>query len=258
VDNTFKGHRGADSKAGTQRIVMPDDDGQPSFVIPLWLLAALMTFKILLPTDHDLDTLPIVDITSSGLWVPSDFNENDHGLIFADPLFEPARVAQNTAKTNTTESPDSRRWTDCRRTEGQQHQESVPIHACPTSFPTPKPPTPGECMYFFDARDDLDLHSPRYYDPSDNIANVGTDFKAFHLSIDYDKVLDSGEVDHFLSQLDFTELRGDKEEFDTFAYASRVSIQDQAEKYVEYLGYRPVDIIRKTLENTSQLATTIL
>jgi hypothetical protein len=31
-----------------------------------------------------------------------------------------------------------------------------------------------------------------------------------------------------------------------------------AQQYVEYLGYRPVDIIQKTLENTSQLARTIL
>jgi hypothetical protein len=112
VDNTFKGHCGAESKAGTQRIVTPDDDGKSSFVIPLRLLSALMTFKISLPTDHNLETLPMVDITSPSLWVPSDFNKNNHGLTFPDPSFEPAWVAQTTAQTNTTAGSDSQRRTD--------------------------------------------------------------------------------------------------------------------------------------------------
>jgi hypothetical protein len=66
------------------------------------------------------------------------------------------------------------------------------------------------------------------------------------------------DVDHFLMNLDHSELRGDHETFDSFAYASRAAIQDRAQHYVEYLGYRPIEVIRKTLENTSQLASTIL
>jgi hypothetical protein len=54
------------------------------------------------------------------------------------------------------------------------------------------------------------------------------------------------------------ELRGDHEVFDSFAYVSHAAIQDRVQEYVEYLGYRLVDIICKTLENTSQLACTIL
>jgi hypothetical protein len=55
------------------------------------------------------------------------------------------------------------------------------------------------------------------------------------------------------------ELRGDHEVFDSFAYVSGTAIQDRAQQYVEYsLGYHLVDIICKTLENTSQLARTIL
>jgi hypothetical protein len=50
------------------------------------------------------------------------------------------------------------------------------------------------------------------------------------------------------------ELRGDHEVFDSFAYVLHAAIQDQAQQYVEYLGYRPVDMIQKTLENTSQMA----
>jgi hypothetical protein len=61
-----------------------------------------------------------------------------------------------------------------------------------------------------------------------------------------------------MSPLPHEELRGDHEVFDSFAYVSHAAIQDRAQPYVEYLAYRPVNIIHKTLENTSQLARTIL
>jgi hypothetical protein len=54
------------------------------------------------------------------------------------------------------------------------------------------------------------------------------------------------------------ELRGDHEVFDSFAYVSHAAIQDRVQQYVKYLGYHLVDIIHKTLENTSQMACTIL
>ena len=87
-------------------------------------------------------------------------------------------------------------------------------------------------------------------------------------------VIDSVDVDHFLMTLDHAELRGDHEDFDSFTYISRTgskdldtyanddtqldtldsiafapktTIQDHAHQYVEYLGYHPVNIVRKTL-----------
>ena len=56
----------------------------------------------------------------------------------------------------------------------------------------------------------------------------------------------------------FTLDEDHSEELDSVALASRAAIQDRARKYVEYLGYHPVDIVWKTLENTTQLATTTL
>jgi hypothetical protein len=122
---------------------------------------------------------------------------------------------------------------------------------------SPSDTTGGE-PYFYDASTNSDEHGLYYFDPSDATLEANFIGHAFHLSIDYDKVIDSVEVDKYLMQLDDAELRGEHEEFDTFAYASRVSIQEQAHRYVDYLGYRPVNVIRKTLENTTQLATTIL
>ena len=48
------------------------------------------------------------------------------------------------------------------------------------------------------------------------------------------------------------------EDLETFAYVLCAATQDCAHKYVECLGYRPINIIRKTLENTTQLALTVL
>jgi hypothetical protein len=171
-----------------------------------------------MPTEHDLASLPIVDITSAGLWVPSDHNETDFGFTFADINSEFTRHAQTSA------------------TDPLGHETFFDSHC---THPEDQPVTENDDTIFHNACEDLDTN-------------------AFHLSIDYDKIIDSATVDSFLEQLDYAELWGDHEEFDTFVYASRAAIQDQAERYVEYLGYRPINVIRKTLERTSQLATTIL
>jgi hypothetical protein len=102
----------------------------------------------------DLNTLPIVNITPSGIWIPLTFNETQPGLSFADPLFDRTLYAQGS------------------------RQESPTAHV------------------FYDAQEDLvpgDLH---FFDPDDtNTSFVG---KVFHLSLDYDKIIDSVDVDHFL------------------------------------------------------------
>ena len=82
--------------------------------------------------------------------------------------------------------------------------------------------------------------------------------RAFHLTLEPHDAIDSHDVDIFLFTLDYDKLRGAHEDFNSFAYVSCATKQDQANKYVEYLGYRPIDIIQKTLENTTQLATTTL
>ena len=131
VDSTFKGHRGANRQPGTQRIETPDDEGDDSYTIPLRLTAALMTFRITMPTEEDLNTLPVVDITPDGVWVPSDYNEHDHGLSFADSSFNPPCLAQNVTRNLTT---------TCAHTTGQTHE---------TEFLSPNPSSslPGVSVY---------------------------------------------------------------------------------------------------------------
>jgi hypothetical protein len=199
--------------------VTPDDEDADGYTIPLELQSALMTMPMTMPMEHDLASLPIVDITLARLWVPSDHNETDFGFTFADVNSEFTRHAQ----TSATDPLEHETFFDSQCT----HLEDQPV-------------TEDNDTIYHDACKDL------------------LDTKNFHLSINYDKIINSATVDSFFEQLDYAELRGDHEEFDTFAYASRAAIQDQAERYVEYLGYRPINVMRKTLERTSQLATTIL
>ena len=113
--------------------------------------------------------------------------------------------------------------------------------------------------YYFDTADneiiDTQKHAHLYYfDPDDNISDKNRLGRAFHLTMDYDFIRES-EVDAFLDSLSEYEMTGGNEPFDTYAYGVRtaVTLQDAA-KVQSYLGYRPLEVCRKTLENTTQLA----
>ena len=100
MDSTFKGHLGTNSQPGPQCIVTLDDEDETSYAIPLHLHDALMTFMITMPTKDDLITLPLVDITTDGIWTPSDFNKTDPSLSFVDSYFNPHCLAQTVATTS--------------------------------------------------------------------------------------------------------------------------------------------------------------
>ena len=120
-------------------------------------------------------------------------------------------------------------------------------------------PTPGNDVFHAMLLDTLDTDRLYYFDPSnlDHVAEfVG---RVFHFTLDFNNAIDSHDVDTFLFMLDYDELQGAHEEFNSFAHVSCAATQDHAHKYVEYLGYdQPVDIIWKMLENTTQLTMTTL
>ena len=58
-----------------------------------------MTFTITMPTEEDLVTLPLMDLTPDGIWTLSDFNEPDPGLSFVDSYFDSPCLAQMVATT---------------------------------------------------------------------------------------------------------------------------------------------------------------
>ena len=98
--------------------------------------------------------------------------------------------------------------------------------------------------------------------PSDKLS------RAFHLRIDQTNFIRENEVDTFLSELSDKELFGYNEPFDSLSYhtdpvirQSQISYmlttsnRQDAEKVQPYLGFRPLEVIRHTLEQTTQLAT---
>ena len=122
----------------------------------------------------------------------------------------------------------------------------------------PQATIPDDDIFHATSSDTPDADGLYYFDPSDIDHTNGFMGCAFHLTLELQDAIDSHDVDMFLFTLDYDELRGTHEEFDSFAYVSHAATQDWAHKYIEYLGYWPIDIIQKTLENMTQLATTTL
>ena len=111
-----------------------------------------------------------------------------------------------------------------------------------------------EDLYFFDA-EDYGL-PPR---PG----------KVMHLSIDYQVIGDhvkgkrecftsSTKVNAFLSDLDYRQLTGHSESFNTLACAlTTVEKIQRVEALQPRLAWKPLEVIKKTLENTTQWGRTI-
>lgn len=194
-----------------------------------------MTFSITLPMTNELKSLPIIDITLEGTWIPCHHNDCSQVLSFGEPYFL-AQTTHAQAKSTSLHDP----------TATYQGEDEI-FHNAPKTNDI-----------FHDAPETLFPDGRHYFNPSDlSIADTPPG-KNFHLTLDKELLIPTTMVDQFLMDLSYEELRGDHEIIDSFVYASQAAIQDQAQIYVKYLGYRPVDVIRKTLENTSQLAQMIL
>ena len=214
VDSSYKGHCGANYKPGTQRLETPDDEGEMGYPIPLTLWDALMTFWISLPTEEDLVTLPIVDITPTDVWCPSDFNKTGKGLSFEDSLFDPPTFAQLATRMEPEDTSET-------------FHDTLPNLSFedPGSNPVPTPDNDAGSV-FHDAQTDLLPNDGHYFDPADSLEDIGFLGRAFHLTLDAMSAIDSFDVDHFLMTLDHVELRGEHEDFDSFAYISKAASND--------------------------------
>ena len=97
--------------------------------------------------------------------------------------------------------------------------------------------------------------------PSDKLS------RAFHLRIDHTNFIRENDVDTFLSELTDKELFGYNEPFDSFSYHTDPVIRKSQISYMltrsnpidaakpqPFLGFRPLEVIRRTLEQTTQLA----
>ena len=190
IDSTYKGHCGTDYKAGTQWVVTPGDEDSTPYTIPLHLHDALMTFCIMMPTEEDLTTLPIMDLTPDGIWTPSDFNETYPGLSFVDSHFDPPCLAQIVATSvisTTGEDPGASNMT----------ANSIPdifYNSIPDIFYNASDMILDDAITQ-DTHPDMD--NLYYFDPSD--LDYVPDFvgHAFHLTLDPNGAIDSHDVDSF-------------------------------------------------------------
>ena len=229
VDDVAKQHRGVDGKRGTQRIESPEDKRGQVQVIPMHLRSALMTFSHRTPTKEEMDEYPNIELTDDMPWHPRDHNSTDADANFVEPIFG-TTVNANQVR----EAADNEEFHDSTSQDAHEHDERD---------------------VFFDSMANED--EPYYFDSTDALDNDSIS-QPIPLSIDYSAVISGDAADAFLSELEDTELRGDNETFDAFAYASRASAQFDLQETSKFLGYRPVEVIQKTLEATTQLAKTYL
>jgi hypothetical protein len=295
VARTHKHWDGTPGNQG-MRLCHPLDGTQqlPETIVPFQVQQALMVFGHRPPTDDELTSLPRFLMTPQTPWKPPDHMTSDdvilpcvdcHQMAFTAitdildhrtcPSLNPSAVTGGPTPVPVTpisvEIQDTLYSTGSYLTGGNVTGGDDPtasINNLNTLIPTDGQAT-GEPSTIRDSNDatinlgcfmdaitnnDDDLY---FYDPSDDTSARARLGKAFHLTIDYEFVREH-VVDDFLSALDDDELIGLNEPFDTFVFGVRTAATLQnAERLQPYLGYRPLEVIRRTIEVTTQLGATV-
>ena len=99
---------------------------------------------------------------------------------------------------------------------------------------------------------------PFYFDAHDRQIDIKQPSEAYTLKLDVETLLSdlSHSSDEFIEKLPYRELVGYSERMDTYAFGVRAASRFQkAEELQPYLGFRPLEVIRRTLENSTQLAS---
>ena len=97
---------------------------------------------------------------------------------------------------------------------------------------------------------------------------LSVDYHAYKVQFDYDSIYHAGEkaytatfdVDRTLAELSYEDLLGfdtkEEEGNDSFAFALKAVHRFRSEeltKLSEYMEYRPIEVVRKTIQATTQL-----
>ena len=259
VDDVSRRHvKDEDGNYGTQSIQFPD-----GCILPLSVMSALMTCNAVKPTmdDYTEQHLPVYDIAHEN-WTPSIHYDEPtqcnklRGAVPASGETNPDAILLHHACSIflSEQTPEEEilfddidvmddQFFDAIEPEEQFYDTVVP----PCEANDSEPP---------------DQSSEYFYDPFyDDNPKPG---KVFHLSLDYDKATDapahvSQEVaDTFLDDFVNYELTGHHEELDTLVCTiSTLEKMQKLEAIQPNLAWKPLDIIQRTLENTTQYAHTV-
>ena len=264
IDSVAKKHRKSVTEYGTQRLELSE-----YINIPFEDRGGIMGFEILPIEKEDFDKhgepiYDIFEITGAKQWTPKRFREIMHEETIVD------------AKSETANIPVPE--------EIEIFHDSISDEEEPDVFHDANPELHNEEVYKITNNDMY------YFDPEDeNLEELK--FAKAYLTLDEEYILGQpeppSEVDTFLACLNQEELIGLKDPqvenygypsldnsfraenpapgqgFDSFAYAvaswHRVMHENvDPRKLQPYLGYRPLDIIKATIKNTTQMAKMVI
>lgn len=262
VDSVHRKHKLSEDQQGTQRIVTPEN----GTTIPLQLRSGLMTFTSRLPTREEYLRYKdeAIQVTcGDNLWKPRDHTDDPNGV--AKAFILKRILDQQQAEEDT--AVDTEVFHDASDGLQQVHffDAESGTSAGDGAFKEPHLGHKHVDLKFFDASD-------KELKP----LKVG---RVFHLKMEWEKA--NGEerwkacrttdVDHFLSTISTDTLLQTGECFDSLSYAiisamEHIASTNQAhmgvsslsdidiEETQPYLAWAPLDVIRKTIECTTQLA----
>ena len=258
IDDVWHKHKRIDGKPGTQRIVFPNPDGTQGYELPLQLRSALLMFRHSKPTQDEYDvatgesSMPIYDLTGEGTWNPESFYDDSAALDYDNDIFmDTPLVIANKSSISAMDDPENSKFYDAR------------AHTGDLSLNDDGDVVDEEGQVFLETVDEPDNTNDGlyYFDPSDDIPEEQLAGHAFHLSIDYDKILISGDVDEALNDEGYDKLCGKEEDdYDSFAYVSYRARKEkeELESLQPFLGFRPLRVIRETLRHTTQMAHNVV
>jgi len=217
-DSVHKSHVASpDGRRGEQAFYL-----KPDFKVPLFMQNGLQTFNCAYPTDDDYKTLPVFNVTSPEPWHPQLYNDD----IFA-------------GVSCTIDSADDTFFDATTGSDEIWHHSSVFSVRNHSQHKTPEPE-----RYFFDPSD-TDL-------PNQNLGQT------VDLSIDWTlasgSLLSETSVDDFLNTLDDNTLLARDVSRVQGLHTKHHLTEADAERLRPFLGFAPVERIRKTLLHTTQMA----
>ena len=261
VDSVSRNHWTSSGTKGTQSITLKDPEVNSAlkseFKIPLTVRKCLMTFQIRPPTAYEYQTLPKFELSSSAPWNP------DLQYSCGDPIppvmdaesLEATPVGSQSFFTGTFDTLASTEFyydpsdADYPCFGDPLHQIQLHAHGSPEVV--------ADVMEYLHLLGHPDLEEPPPEPAPDPV-------DSFLAHLDYHEL--TGLPGHGGEDLlDFSGETKDGEgpSFHTFAYFAHTSCAllgrtrpayGEAQRFQPHLGYQPLEVVRRTLEKTTQTA----